>query len=111
MLKKNLEEVIEKKIESFYDWVEKKTPSAQQKKYFKVENLFHFQTIKLLRLDKCKNDFLSVWYDDLNHHAWNKCAASNLKVVPERFEGLERFSIGMFDAQIWINSRENASCA
>lgn len=34
MLKKNLEEVIEKKIESFYDWVEKKTPSAQQKKIF-----------------------------------------------------------------------------
>ena len=31
MLKKNLEEVIEKKIESFYDWAEKKTPSAQQK--------------------------------------------------------------------------------
>ena len=31
MLKKNLEEVIEKKIESFYDWVEKKNSSAQQK--------------------------------------------------------------------------------
>ena len=44
MLKNNLEEVIEKKIESFYDWVEKKTPSAQQKKnILRLKTYFTFK--------------------------------------------------------------------
>ena len=69
MLKKDLEEDIEKKIESFYGWVENISSAQQKVSKLKIYFTFKRTPFQLLRLDKCKNDFLSVWYDDLNHHA------------------------------------------